>query len=155
MEGRCTCGKVRYRLKDRPIIVHCCHCRWCQRESGASFALNAVIEADNVELLGEAPERVELPSQSGKGQSSMRCPECKVSVWGHYHVGPGDKACFIRVGTLENPDLCPPDVHIYTDSKQPWVTLSGDTPPYPGFYPGRDIPGLYGEERAARMKALR
>jgi len=30
MEGGCTCGAVRYRLKARPLFVHCCHCTWCR-----------------------------------------------------------------------------------------------------------------------------
>jgi len=50
MEGGCTCGAVRYRLKARPLFVHCCHCSWCQRESGSAFAVNAFIEASQVEL---------------------------------------------------------------------------------------------------------
>jgi len=48
LEGGCTCRHVRYRMTSRPLFVHCCHCRWCQRETGASFALNAMIEADRV-----------------------------------------------------------------------------------------------------------
>ena len=68
LEGGCTCRAVRYRMTTRPLFVHCCHCRWCQRETGASFALNALIEADRVILLKGAPEVVNTPSNSGKGQ---------------------------------------------------------------------------------------
>jgi len=50
-EGGCTCRRVRYRMNSPPLFVHCCHCRWCQRESGSAFALNALIEVDRVELL--------------------------------------------------------------------------------------------------------
>ena len=50
-DGGCACRLVRYRMSGPPMIVHCCHCRWCQRESGAAFALNAMIEADRVRLL--------------------------------------------------------------------------------------------------------
>ena len=153
-QGGCDCGKVRYRLLDMPYVVHCCHCRWCQRESGSAFALNAVIEADRVELLGDAPERIDTPSASGRGQAIMRCPRCKIAVWSHYGAA-GGKASFIRVGTLDNPDLCPPSVHVYTDSKQPWVIVPEGAEQFPAFYSGRDIPRLYGEEGAARMKALR
>src|SRR5262245_36640914 len=65
LEGGCTCRAVRYRMKTRPLFVHCCHCRWCQRETGSSFALNAMIEADRVELLQGTPETVLTPSNSG------------------------------------------------------------------------------------------
>ncbi|MGY0558174.1 MULTISPECIES: GFA family protein [unclassified Lysobacter] len=118
IEGGCTCGQVRYRILTRPLVVHCCHCRWCQRESGASFALNAMIESDRVESLGVAPELVDTPSASGRGQQVMRCPTCKVALWSHYS-GSGPLTRFVRVGTLDNPDVLPPDVHVCTASKQP------------------------------------
>lgn len=132
-EGGCTCRQVRYRVTDRPMFVHCCHCRWCQRETGASFALNAMIEADRVELLSGAPELVDTPSASGKGQKIWRCPSCRVAVWSNY-AGAGDKVRFVRVGTLDQPDLMPPDIHIFTDSKQPWVVLPAGVPAMPEFY---------------------
>ena len=73
LEGGCDCKAVRYRMETRPLFVNCCHCRWCQRESGSAFALNAMIEMDRVTVLGEAPELVETPSASGKGQLIARC----------------------------------------------------------------------------------
>ena len=79
-EGGCTCRHVRYRINARPLFVHCCHCTWCQRETGSAFALNAMIEADRVELTSGEVEPVDTPSASGKGQKIWRCPECKVAV---------------------------------------------------------------------------
>ena len=123
-EGGCTCGHVRYRVNSAPMIIHCCHCRWCQRQTGTAFALNALIEADRVELLASEVEAIPTASPSGKGQTIARCPACKVAVWSNYHMGGlKDRIRFIRVGTLDNPDLMPPDVHIFTSSKQPWVVL--------------------------------
>lgn len=153
-EGGCDCRKVRYRLRARPIVVHCCHCRWCQRETGSAFALNAVIEAAHVEQLGAAPERIDTPSESGRGQAVFRCPDCKVAVWSCYG-GAGEQANFIRVGTLDDPDALSPDVHIYVASKQPWVILPDDVEQFPGFYTGKDVVRLYGEDGAARWRALR
>ena len=121
-DGGCTCGAVRYRMESMPLFVHCCHCRWCQRESGASFALNALIEANRVTLLQGNPEKIATPSNSGKGQDIFRCPECRVTVWSNYSAA-GDKVNFIRVGTLDEPDRLPPDMHIFTTSKQPWVVI--------------------------------
>ena len=122
IEGGCDCRAVRYRMTSAPLFVHCCHCRWCQRESGASFALNAMIEADRVTLLAGTPEMVDTPSASGKGQKFLRCPTCRIALWSHY-AGAGTAVSFVRVGTLDNPDLLPPDIHIFTSSKQPWVVL--------------------------------
>ena len=54
-EGGCTCKAVRYRMNRAPLFVHCCHCRWCQRESGSSFALNALIESSLLVVLSGPP----------------------------------------------------------------------------------------------------
>ncbi|MDM0027550.1 GFA family protein [Variovorax saccharolyticus] len=122
VEGGCSCRAARYRMATRPLFVHCCHCRWCQRESGSAFALNAMIEADRVELLGGEIERLRIPSASGKGQTVVRCTRCRIALWSHY-AGSGEAVAFVRVGTLDDPDLLPPDIHIFTMSKQPWVPL--------------------------------
>ena len=153
LQGGCACGHVRYQLSEAPIVVHCCHCRWCQRESGTAFAINAVIEADKVELTGAAPERVDTPSASGRGQAVFRCPKCRIALWSHYG-GAGAKADFIRVGTLDDADACPPDVHIFTSSKQPWVVLPEGAEAFGEFYTGKDVVRIYGEAGAARWKAL-
>ena len=133
------------------MIVHCCHCRWCQRETGASFALNAMIEADRVELLAGAPEMVDTPSESGKGQKIWRCPTCRIAVWSNY-AGGGAAVRFVRVGTLDRPDVLPPDVHIFTASKQPWVVLPAGTPAFPEYYEREKV---WTPEAIARRDALR
>jgi len=133
IEGGCDCRRIRYRLLDSPLFVHCCHCRWCQRESGAAFALNAMIETRLVQILGDAPDLVDTPSASGKGQRIARCPHCRIAVWSHY-AGAGPAVAFVRVGTLDDPDRLPPDIHIFTASKQPWVILPAETPAVPAYY---------------------
>jgi len=138
VNGGCDCGTVRYRMESAPLIVHCCHCRWCQRESGASFALNAMIEADRVTELNGAPQLVDTPSASGSGQLVARCPTCKVALWSNY-AGAGPLVRFVRVGTLDNPDLLPPDIHIFVGSKQPWVVLPEHTPAVPEYYEREQI----------------
>jgi hypothetical protein len=150
LEGRCTCGDVRYRLTAAPIFVHCCHCRWCQRETGASFALNAMVEADCLALLAGAAEGVLTPSDSGFGQRIHRCPRCRVALWSHY-AGSGPNMAFVRVGTLDEPDRVRPDVHIFTASKQPWVQLAPDVPAFDEFY---DLPALWPAASLARREAL-
>jgi hypothetical protein len=84
MNGQCTCAAIRYRLTSRPLIVHACHCRWCQRETGTSFAQNALMEADRVVLSEGSPEVVWTPTNSGKGQKISRCPRCHISLRSNY-----------------------------------------------------------------------
>lgn len=132
-DGGCTCRFVRYRMSSTPLFVHCCHCRWCQRETGASFALNALIETARVAVLEGEVELVDTPSNSGRGQRIARCPRCHVAVWSHYG-GAGAALSFVRVGTLDEPDRLPPDIHIFTESKQPWVVLPAGVPAVPQYY---------------------
>lgn len=133
LDGGCSCGALRYRMTSEPLFVHCCHCRWCQRETSTAFALNALIESDRVQVLAGEFELVPTPSESGRGQKIARCPQCRVAVWSHY-AGSGDAIRFVRVGTLDEPDRLPPDVHIFTASKQPWVILPPGTPAMPAHY---------------------
>jgi hypothetical protein len=116
-----------------PLIVHACHCRWCQRETGTAFALNALYEADRVAHLAGEPEVVPTPSESGKGQRIARCPSCRVAVWSNYPQA-GPEVRFVRVGTLDEPERLPPDIHIYTASRQPWVVLPPGARAVPEFY---------------------
>ncbi|HEX5959097.1 MAG TPA: GFA family protein [Hyphomicrobiaceae bacterium] len=151
MEGGCACRQVRYRLEGVPLIVHACHCRWCQRETGAAFALNAVYEADRVVHHAAEPEIVQTPSISGRGQRIARCPSCRVAVWSNYPQA-GEAVRFVRVGTLDEPDRLPPDIHIYTASKQPWLILPPDARAVPEFY---DVQATWPAESLARYQALR
>ncbi|MHB8668238.1 MAG: GFA family protein [Burkholderiales bacterium] len=137
-DGGCTCRFLRYRMTTKPLFVHCCHCRWCQRETGASFALNAMIEAERVQLLQGEVEVVNTPSNSGKGQKISRCPKCRIAVWSNY-AGAGDAVLFVRVGTLDDPDRFPPDIHIFTASKQPWVVLPPNIPAVLEYYKASEL----------------
>lgn len=149
MDGGCLCGEVRYRVSAKPYFVHCCHCRDCQRLSGSAFAINAMVEAKNVELLKGKTETIKVPSPSGIGQLVVRCHNCKTAVWSHY--GPAkEKICFMRAGTLDDPDQIEPDIHIYTRSKLPWVKLPDDKPAVEEFYKYED---LWPPDSLARRKA--
>lgn len=153
-EGGCTCRHVRYRLTSRPMFVHCCHCRWCQRETGSAFVLNAVIEADRVEPLSGEVDVVDTPSNSGRGQKISRCPKCHVAVWSNY-AGAGPAIRFVRVGTLDEPDHLPPDIHIFTESKQPWVVLPSGVPAMPEYYDPRQMWPKASQDRFTAVRAAR
>ena len=151
-EGGCTCGHIRYRMTGDPIIVHCCHCSWCQTQTGSAFVINALTEAENVELLQGAVEEIATPSPSGKGQTIARCPKCHVAVWSNYFMGGlRERVRFVRVGTLDDPGAVPPDVHIFTETKLPWVQIPADHKKVDVFY---DIAATYRPDSLARRAAL-
>jgi hypothetical protein len=139
-------------MQCAPLFVHCCHCRWCQRETGSAFVVNALIESAQLEVLEGEVVTVATPSNSGAGQKVVRCPSCHVALWSHY-AGSGDVMSFVRVGTLDQPDRWPPDIHIYTQSKQPWVVLPPGVPAVPQYYQSSELwPAASLARRAAMLR---
>jgi len=148
-EGGCACGRLRYRLKAAPMFVHCCHCADCQRQTGSAFVINALIETSQVEVLSGATAGVAVPTDSGRPHVIHRCPTCQTAIWSHY--GGRDALSFVRVGTLDRPAEAPPNVHIYTRSKLPWVVLPDGVPAFEDYYDSRE---LWPPDSLARRKAL-
>jgi hypothetical protein len=150
VEGGCSCGEIRYRLTAEPMIVHCCHCRNCQQQTGSAFVINLVIEAGHVELLRGEPVPVEVPREPQYGtQTIFRCPRCQVAVYSTYTA---PNALFVRGGTLDEPGAIAPDVHIFTRSKLPWVQLPAGAPAYDAFYP--DPTEVWSPAALERWRAL-
>ncbi len=115
------------------MFVHCCHCSWCQRESGSAFAVNALIETDCLRVDRGALEWVDTPTGSGRGQAIARCPTCRIALYSHYSAA-GDRVAFVRVGTMSAPEAYPPDIHIFTAARQPWVSFEAGTPVVDEYY---------------------
>jgi hypothetical protein len=147
-EGGCACGSVRYRLTSDPLFTHCCHCLNCQRQTGSAFVINLLIEADRVELLAGAPLPVDVPRDDGSKQLIFRCPTCQVAVFSEYGR---PEVRFVRGGTLDQPSGVTPDVHIFTRSKLPWVTLPDSVPAVEVYY---DSKVLWPAASLERLKAI-
>jgi hypothetical protein len=149
-DGGCACGTLRYRMQSAPMFVHCCHCKDCQRQTGSAFVLNALIETDRVQLLSGDPQPSSMPTDSGKPHRVFRCPQCGTAVWSEY--GGVAALRFVRVGTLDEPTALPPDVHIYTRSKQPWVALPDGVPAFEAYYRASSLwPAASLERRKAAL----
>lgn len=149
LEGGCACGAVRYRLRSAPMFVHCCHCRDCQRQTGTAFVLNAIIETDRIEALSGEPQPVPVPTDSGRPHDIYRCPSCQTAMWSDYGRRPSLR--FVRIGTLDDPAALPPDVHIYTRSKLPWVILPDGVPAFEVYY---DMKALWPAASLERRRAI-
>ena len=148
-EGGCSCGAVRYRLTSEPLFTHCCHCLNCQRQTGSAFVINLLIEADRVELLAGDPQPVDAPRDDGSVQRIYRCPTCQVAVFSEYGR---PEVRFVRGGTLDDPSAITPDVHIYTRSKLPWITLPDTAPAFEEYY---DMRALWPAASLERIKAMK
>ncbi|MGE5563832.1 MAG: GFA family protein [Bacillota bacterium] len=143
-EGGCECGAVRYRMSGDPIFVNCCHCRDCQKITGSAFAVNAMIEADRIEILEGQPS-VEA--------GAARCSRCKALLWAE-HPQFGNRIKFVRVGTLDEGERFSPDAHFFVRSKHPWVVIPEGLPAFEAL-PGDGDPPLLSENSAARVDAAR
>jgi hypothetical protein len=150
--GGCACRTIRYRLTASPMIVHACHCRDCQRLTGGPFAINIWIESKFVEPGAIAPKSFRLAGGSGKHHHDVFfCEACGTTLWSRYHIVPGD-CLFVRAGTLDTPEAVKPDVHIYTRSKLPWVTLPEGTPTFQSSY---KIDEVWSNESKERLRCNR
>ena len=148
LEGGCSCGEVRYRLASEPLFVNCCHCLNCQRQTGSAFVVNILIETDRVELLSGEPQAISVERSGGKKQRIWRCPTCQIAVYSQYTT---PRIRFVRAGTLDEPSSITPDVHIFTRSKVPWVTLPESAPAFDVYY---DSKALWPPESLERLEAV-
>jgi hypothetical protein len=146
--GTCSCGHVQYRLLSAPMFVHCCHCLDCQKQTGGAFAINALIEADRVELVEGVPHGVTMPTESGQPHIIYRCPQCQVALWSVY--GGRQQVRFLRASTLDEPHRIVPDVHIFTRTKVPWVGLPESARTFEVYY---DVEKEWPAESLKRRKA--
>jgi hypothetical protein len=146
--GGCSCGEIRYLLASEPLVTHCCHCLNCQRQTGSAFAINILIEADRMQMIGGEPVRVDAPRDDGSVQKIYRCPRCQVAVYSDY--GRPDIR-FVRAGTLDDPSKVTPDVHIFTKSKRAWVTLPDSAPAFEVYYDRNEV---WRRESLDRIEAL-
>jgi hypothetical protein len=149
LRGGCACGQVRYKLLDEPIRVHCCHCTDCQRQTGSAFVLNAIIETSAIKILRGKLQAVPVPRAFG-AHDIYRCPKCKVALWSDY--GHRSQIRFVRVGTLDDPSAIEPDIHIYTETKVPWLKLPKGKPAFRRYYDLKKVWPLKSQQR--RKQAL-
>jgi hypothetical protein len=139
---------VRYRLTSEPLFAHCCHCLNCQRQTGSAFVINLLIETDRVELVAGAPQPVDVPRDDGSSQRVFRCPSCQVAVYSQYGH---PEVRFVRGGTLDDPTVVTPDVHIFTRSKLSWVALPESVPAFEVYY---DTKSLWPPASLERLSAV-
>ena len=149
LEGGCSCGAIRYKLTESPLIVHACHCRDCQRVTGSGFVINIWIEREFVKRTGATPKSVTLKGGTGQDHDAFFCDKCGTYVWSRYHIAPGD-ALFVRAGTLDNPNAVKPDVHIFTRSKLPWLRLPDGATAFETAYKIDDVWPAASRERLRR-----
>lgn len=127
LNGHCNCGNVRYQLNGAPLFTYVCHCSNCQRRSGSAFGMGLVVPISALDVEGELDcwQRV---SDAGHHNPVYRCAGCGNVIYGVGELTPG--LAKLQAGTLSDTQSLRPDVHIWTSSAQPWVSIPPDTLQY-------------------------
>ena len=128
-EGGCLCGALRYRLQG-PVrsIVHC-HCRMCQKASGAPLVTWLTLPKAGFQV-----SRGELrPFESSDHGQRGFCPGCgtQITFWTRHHPDDID----VTVASLDEPGKVAPERHIWTGSRISWLHLDPDLPASRGASP--------------------
>ena len=135
VEGGCQCGAVRYRLKASPLSVYNCHCKDCQRFSGAAWSMSMPVRAEDLEQLTGTLARYERVADSGRRIVMNFCAHCHTWLW---NEPPAPGLLVVRAGTLDDMDWAAPVGNIWIDSKAAWVNIDPALTNFPGQPPTRE-----------------
>lgn len=118
--GGCLCGKVRYTATGAPVFQAVCHCTDCQRQGGTAFSVVVAFTGPDFKVDGEMKAYRNIGSSGGEVVRHF-CPSCGSPILSEPATSPG--MAFVKAGTLDDTSIVDPKVHIYCDSRQPWVAI--------------------------------
>ena len=123
LTGGCICGQVKYQIIDKPLFTQACHCKDCKVLTGSSYVVNSSILENTLIVEGEVSS-TELKAGSGASYKTYFCTKCGNYVYADYDSAVGRLT--VRTKTLDNSEKFPPQVHIFTKDKDPWLNLPED-----------------------------
>ena len=123
LTGGCICGQVKYQIIDKPLFTQACHCKDCKVLTGSSYVVNSSILENTLIVEGEVSS-TELKAGSGASCKTYFCTKCGNYVYADYDSAVGRLT--VRTKTLDNSEKFPPQVHIFTKDKDPWLNLPED-----------------------------
>lgn len=129
VEGGCQCGAVRYRITASPLAVYNCHCRDCQRHSGATHSMSMPIVREHFEHLGGQVTAFDKAADSGRTVRILGCAICGTKVWNEPLASPG--MLVVKPGTLDDPSWAVPVGNIWTASALPYAPIDWALPHFP------------------------
>lgn len=135
VEGGCQCGAVRYRLTAPPLTVYNCHCRDCQRLSGATNSMSMPLRKETFEHIAGEVAIFDKSSDSGRIVRLLGCAACGTKVWNEPLSAPN--LVIVKPGTLDDMSWAVPVGNIWTASRVPWVEIDESQVNFPGQPPDR------------------
>jgi len=121
VSGGCACGAVRYEFDAEPAAAINCHCRDCQRASGAGFAACLLVWEESFRYLSGEPKYHTKISERGETMRRGFCGECGSPLGILEPHRP--KLVFLSAASLDDPEVYQPTMDIYTDSSHSWDIL--------------------------------
>jgi hypothetical protein len=124
LEGGCLCGAVRYRVTKAPLDSGYCHCRMCQKSSGAPLQASAEFPVDAFAIVKGTPKAYR---SSARGVRHF-CADCGSQLT----FRPAENPAYVSINlpTLDRPEALAPRMHIWTSSRLPWFEVKDDLPRY-------------------------
>ena len=132
ISGGCLCGAVRYESSAEPITARMCWCRLCQYIAAGNAAVSACFLAARMKISGETRD-YESVADSGNRMHRRFCPTCGVHLFSEAESRP--HLIFVRVGTLDDPDMVKPAATIWTASAPRWACIDASLPSFEGQPP--------------------
>ena len=127
--GGCACGAIRYEYKGEPAAAINCHCRDCQRASGAGFAACLIVWEESFRFLSGKPKYHTKISERGETMHRGFCAQCGSPMGILEPHRP--KLVFLPAASLDEPERYKPTMNIYTDSSHAWDILDPELEQFP------------------------
>jgi hypothetical protein len=124
LEGGCLCGAVRYTVTKAPLDSGYCHCRMCQKSSGAPLQASAEFPVDAFAITNGAPKAY----RSSLGAVRHFCPDCGSQLT--FRAAQNPTYISVNLPTLDHPEAIVPRKHIWCSSRLPWFEVADDLPRY-------------------------
>ncbi len=146
LTGRCICGQVKYSITEKPLFTQACHCKDCKIITGSSYVINTSV-LDNTLIIEGNISSTELKTGSGATSRAYFCNKCGTYIYTDYATAVGRST--VRTKTLDNSENFPPEAHIFTKDKDPWLKLTDDANCYEKMY---DLKKTWPKESYKRYK---
>ena len=124
--GGCLCGAVRYRASAEPIVVTHCHCRMCQKQSGAAFVTWAAFPTKSFAFTQGTP----VTHRSSAKAERTFCAACGGTLT--FRHDESSHQVDVAAGSLDDPGAIAPIDHIWTSSQVGWARLADRLPRHKG-----------------------
>jgi len=122
--GGCLCGSIRYEAAGKPLGSMICHCRMCQRFSGAPILGGTTFLTDVLRFVKGKPKFYRSSKIARRGF----CSNCGTALVYQGTLGVWTRWIMVFTATLDEPEKFPPTYHLGIESTMPWLDIHDDLP---------------------------